>query len=366
MLAEFVTENRDAIITMAQSRVAARTHPVPTDAELKNGIPRFLDQLVDALQLAVVTDKVDHVELGTSAGKHGADLLALGLTIGQVVHDYGDVCQAVTQLITEHGVQLASHEFRTLNLCLDDAIAEAVTEYARQRERSAAASGTERLGILAHELLNALDAASLAFTSLQSGRVGIDGSTGKLLGRSLIRLRNLVDRSMVEVRIDAGIERREIISVAELLVELEIGAELYARTLGLQLEVTSVDRAVYIAGDRQIVVGAVSNLLQNALKFTHKPSRVSLTTSVTEDRVLFEVEDECGGLPEGKTDELFVPFEQRSADRSGVGLGLSIAVKAAKATGGEIRVRNLPGKGCVFTLDLPRYHGTEVALQGST
>ena len=346
--------NRDSIIRLAQSRVAARPHPKPTEAELKHGVPKFLDQLVEALRLAKVSDQIDHKQLGDSAGKHGIELQELGLTVGQVVHDYGDVCQAVTQLIADAGVQVPPEEFRTLNLCLDDAIAEAVTEYSHRRERSLAALGTERLGILAHELLNALDSASLSFTSLQSGRVGVDGSTGKLLGRSLIRLRNLIDRSMVEVRVDAGIERREVMSVSELLIELEIGAELYARTLGLHLDVAKVDRDVFIEGDRQVIVGAISNLLQNAFKFTHKPSHVSLTTLVTDDRIQFEIQDECGGLPPGKTEELFLPFEQRSENRSGVGLGLSISVKAAKANGGEVRVRNLPGTGCVFILDLPR------------
>jgi signal transduction histidine kinase len=70
--------------------------------------------------------------------------------------------------------------------------------------------------------------------------------------------------------------------------------------------------------------------------------------------VLFDVEDECGGLPPGSTDNLFRPFEQQGTDRTGVGLGLSISLKAARANGGDICVRDLPGRGCVFTLDLPR------------
>ncbi|MGA3124091.1 MAG: HAMP domain-containing sensor histidine kinase, partial [Polyangiaceae bacterium] len=96
------------------------------------------------------------------------------------------------------------------------------------------------------------------------------------------------------------------------------------------------------------------NLLQNAFKFTRDHGDVALTARATADRVLFEVGDECGGLPPGRTEDLFRPFEQRGSDRSGVGLGLAICFKAAKANGGEIRVRDLPGKGCVFTLDLPR------------
>jgi hypothetical protein len=116
----------------------------------------------------------------------------------------------------------------------------------------------------------------------------------------------------------------------------------------------SVDRSVTIEGDRQILAAALSNLLQNAFKFTRTHGSIFLRIRATEDRVLFEVEDECGGLPPGKSEELFRPFEQRGVDRSGVGLGLSICLKAAKANAGELHVRDVPGKGCVFTLDLPR------------
>ena len=51
---------------------------------------------------------------------------------------------------------------------------------------------------------------------------------------------------------------------------------------------------------------------------------------------------------------MFEPFTQRHADRSGLGLGLTIARRAVETIGGTLRVRNLPGVGCVFTVELPR------------
>jgi signal transduction histidine kinase len=354
LLHKFITSNRDAIIAHTRARVALRMNPKPTDVELTNGIPVFLDQLGDALRLAESSDVVDHAELGKSAGRHGHDLLRMGLTIGQVVHDYGDVCQTITVLAVEQKAPISTDEFRTLNLCLDDAIAEAVTEFARQHERAIAEQGTERLGVLAHEMRNLLNTAMLSFEVIKSGRVAVGGSTGVVHGRSLIGLRDLIDRSLADVRLDAGIEHLEPISVAQLLEEVELGAMLQAQVRGLHFVVTSVDRAVTVQGDLQILAAAISNLLQNAFKFTRTNGHVSLTTRATAGRVVFEIEDECGGLPPGKTDDLFRSFEQRSADRSGLGLGLAICLKAAKASGGEIRVRDLPGKGCVFTLDLPR------------
>jgi signal transduction histidine kinase len=354
MLDEFIVTNRDAIIARTRARVATRACPKPIEAELANGIPVFLDQLGTALVAARKSGAVDHEQLIQAAGRHGGDLLRMGLTVGQVVHDYGDLCQAITELAVETMAPISGAEFQTLNLCLDDAIAGAVSEFARLRERSLEAEGTERLGVLTHELRNLLHTAMLAFESIKSGRVAVGGSTGTVLGRSLTGLRELIDRALLDVRLDAGVKHFERISVADFIAEVEIGALMQAAERGVVFTLTSVEPAVTIEGDRQMLIGTVSNLLQNAFKFTRKGGNVSLTTRVTADRVMFEVEDECGGLPRGKIDELFHPFEQHSADRSGVGLGLSICLRAAKTNGGELRVRDIPGKGCVFTLDVAR------------
>ena len=106
--------------------------------------------------------------------------------------------------------------------------------------------------------------------------------------------------------------------------------------------------------DRQLVSGAITNLLQNALKFTRPHSLVSLVTRCTAERVTISVEDQCGGLPAGKAEELFQRFKQRSANRTGIGLGLRIARGAVEANRGELRVVDLAPRGCRFTIDLPR------------
>src|SRR5579883_473411 len=235
MLDDFVLANRETIIARARARVASRASPNPSEAELANGIPVFLDQLVDALRSAQSTTATQNEQIGESAGRHGHDLLRMGLSIAQVVHDYGDVCQVITELAVEQKVPMSGDEFRTLNLCLDDAIAGAVTEYARHRERAVAEQGIERLGMLAHEQRNLLNTAMLAFESIKSGRVAIGGSTGLMLSRSLMGLRDLIDRSLADVRLDAGIEHFERLSVAELVEDVEVGALLQARAFGMHL-----------------------------------------------------------------------------------------------------------------------------------
>jgi signal transduction histidine kinase len=172
--------------------------------------------------------------------------------------------------------------------------------------------------------------------------------------RSLTDLRDLIDRSLAEVRLEAGLGCLEPISVAEFIEAVEILHLAEAQTRGIHFTVAVVDRDVTVEGDREILAAVISNLLQNAFKVTRKASNVSLVIRATTDRVLFEVADDCGGLPPGRAEDLLRPFEQRGLDRTGLGLGLSICVKGAKANGGELYVRDIPGKGCVFTLDLPR------------
>ncbi len=357
MLDKFITANRATLIAMSRARVGTRRVPKPTDEELTNGIPMFLDQLCDALRQVLKDGKDSNTEqeaIGSSATRHGSDLLRMGLTVSQVVHDYGDVCHAITELAMELDAPIQGAEFKTLNLCLDIAIAKAVTEFTRLRERALVDESTERLGVLAHELRNQLGTAMLTFDSIRTGRVAVGGSTGVVHERSLLRLRDLIDYSLADVRLDAGSAQLERLSVAEFLEEVEVSVLLQAKLHDLHFSITTVDRAVFIDGDRQILSAALANLLQNAFKFTRKNGYVTLTTTATADRVLFEVADECGGLPPGKSEDLFKPFEQRSASRIGIGLGLFICLKAARANGGELRVRDIPGTGCVFTLDLPR------------
>ena len=123
-----------------------------------------------------------------------------------------------------------------------------------------------------------------------------------------------------------------------------------------------VEDGVAIEADRQVLAAVVGNLLQNAFKFTRPRTTVTLRVGASAERVLIEIQDECGGLPGGNVNELFRPFEQRSADRTGVGLGLAFSRWGVEANNGRIYARNLPDKGCVFTLDLPRLPVPAVAM----
>ena len=365
MLSEFLTAHRNAIIANSRAKVASRAAPRATPVELETGVPLFLDQLVATLRIQESTGAPPSAhQIGLSAAKHGNILQKIGFTAAQVIHDYGDVCQAITELAVELDAPITADEFRTLNRCLDEAMAEAVSEFGRQRELSMSDDETERLGFFAHELRNLLSNSMLAFEVLKGGSVGVGGSTGAVLARSLTRMRDLIDRSLAEVRLKAGIKRRERVVLTEFIEEVEVAATIEAKARGLELTVTPVPQAVWIEIDRQTLAAAIANLLQNAFKFTRPGGHVVVKTHAGADCVSIAIEDECGGLA-GRAEDLFALFEQRSRDRSGLGLGLAIARQSVAANGGEINARNIAGRGCIFTVDLPRLLSDAVGTSGA-
>ena len=353
MLYEFVETYRETIIAKTRIKVRSRAWPPASTSELENGLPMFLSQLADTLRLENTDTPFAPHAIGDSATRHGRDLLGLGFTVSQVVHDYGDICQAITELAVEQNAPITTEEFQILNRCLDTAIADAVTEHARITAESRSADELERMGRITHEIRNMLHTALLAFDVVKRGTVGVNGNTGAVLGRSLIALRDLVDSTLSDIRTAASHQRPEVVSVSALLNDIAAAAHLQAEYNGLQFSVEPIDPVLWVKVDQQLLASAVTNLLSNALKYTPRGGQVVMRARAKESRLMIEVEDSCGGIPEG-TGDLFQPFgERRAKDRTGLGLGLSIARRAVRAQGGDIEVRNTPGKGCTFVIEVP-------------
>lgn len=368
----FLLNNRDELIRRCQDKVALRPVRDATREQLLHGIPMFLDQLTRTLEAEDGGDAAGGLlisgasggegsalsEMGVSATVHGGELLGLGYTVDQVVHDYGDLCQAITDLAVERDAPFSVDHFRTLNRCLDNAIADAVTEFGVQRDvevaRRQAEEENERLGFLAHELRNHLHLAKLAFAALESGRLPVGGSTGAVLRRSLNSMEGLITHSLAAVR-DAALApmHPRIFSLAIFLADAGRVAQLYAADSGGALRIVEVEAQLAIEGNRELLLAALGNLLQNAFKFTRLGSEVTLHAHSSNESISIDVEDCCGGLPEGSVDTMFKPFRQGFDDKRGLGLGLSIARRSIEADRGRLTVQDLPGKGCVFTISLP-------------
>ena len=361
MLDRFVVVNREEIIRRCRVKVASRQAATRSEAEVAHGVPVFLDQLVEALRHPMVS----RPDIARSALQHGHELLLKGFTVSQVVHDYGDVCQAITELAVEMNASISTDDFRMLNRCLDDAIAGAVTEFGREQNQSTldgeTTRGNERAGFVAHEMRNLLNTALLAFEVLKTGNVGVGGSTGTVLHRSLLGARALTGRSLAEVRLAQGVQHQEQFLVGAFLDDLAPGAAMEGQARGVALRVLPVEDGLVVQADRQVLTAVLINLLQNAFKFTRPGTTVVLRADASIERVLIEVEDECGGLASGDFNELFRPFEQRGVDRTGLGLGLAFSRWGVEQNNGKVYARNLTGKGCVFTVDLPRVAVAAVA-----
>lgn len=371
MMYEFLTNNWDELARRCREKVAQRAGRSASSTQLQNGIPMFLDQLIQTLEIEQTpTPLASRVisgpaggattsEVGVLAAKHGKDLLEMGYSVDEVVHDYGDLCQAITDLAVERDAPFQIDEFRTLNRCLDNAIADAVNEFSYQKElvisEKVAVESKERMEAFADELRNILGTATLAFSAAKAGNLSLTGATGTILDRSLNSLLILIEKSLVDVRwvADHAIVLNSF-SLGNFVLELASMAQASAQAKGSVLVVGRVDPLLAVSGNRELLFSAVANLLQNAIKFTHPGTEVKLTAHATADKVQIDITDHCGGLPPGAEDTMFIPFSQANMDRNGLGLSLTIARQAVMSANGTLKVRNIPGVGCVFTVKLPR------------
>jgi len=359
MLHEFLLTERDKILALCSNKILTLAGSRNSSDEMEKGLPVFYDELIEVLRTdieesAFVNNNVIARVHRASAERRGKESLKLGYSISQVVHGYGALCQAITEYIEESSNQTVSpREFNRLNYCLDIAIAEAVTEFNRGQRENAEQDEVQRLGFLAHELRNALTGATLAYQLIMRGKVGTSGSTSQIVVNAHRRMREIIDRSLVEVRLrNEPTTQYQRYRVINLVREVEATASFEASEKSISVRV-EVAPELEILVDRHLIISALSNLVQNAIKFTVTGGIVWIRSRVVGGRVLLEIEDQCGGLPNGAAEELFQPFSQMGTDKSGLGIGLTISRRAVLLNNGILSVRDLPHLGCVFSIDLP-------------
>jgi signal transduction histidine kinase len=159
-----------------------------------------------------------------------------------------------------------------------------------------------------------------------------------------------MDRDGIEVtieRVDVG----EAIRQAEALVK----PRLYEAGLQYNSEVEPAEVAVLADAGRlqQILL----NLLTNAIKFTPRNGNITVTKSVSEGLVLIQIHDSGHGIAADQLQRIFVQVNRLQVESSqrGVGLGLAICRKLARAMGGDVSATSVLGQGSIFTLSLPHF-----------
>jgi signal transduction histidine kinase len=384
MLNEFLLTHQEEILAATEAKTIELAGTRQSSNQLKRGLPIFLNQLLGILNLhrpahrksqtdhaasmkgvdesdesamAIAAGQPEEAELARSAGVHGAELFRLGYTLSHVVHAYGAMCQAITELAARKNQVITAAEFHDLNQCLDVGIAGAVTEYQSIQTTEETSREVRHLGFLAHEMRNALTSANISFKMIKKGAVGIGGNTGQVLENSLKRIEELIDRSLTEVRLRVDPEVHvETGHLLQVLNQILVTAEVEAQARGQKIEV-KVDPTLVFEADQQAFHSALSNLIQNAIKYSRDNARIQVRGSVVGANFIVEVEDQCGGLLIDTAPDLFMPFVQDNENRKGLGLGLTIARRAIRLNHGTIEARNLPGQGCVFKITLPKGEG---------
>lgn len=352
-LFQFLMDNRDEVLAISEKKTIALAALRPVSEELKSGLPVFFDQLIVVLKKNSAKVSVhDEQDILDASGEHGKELLRLGYTLSHVVHSYGAICQGITELASARQAPVTALEFHNLNRCLDIAIAGAVTEFESVRSGQIQNREVESLGMMAHELRNALNRAVVSSEMIIKGIVGTGGSTAKVLAYSLGEMGRLIDRALSEVRLraDSG-THEEFFPISELISQLVVTAEVDASQRGLTLTL-DIEPNLNVNTDRHLMLSAIGNLVQNAMKFTKPKSNITVSARSENEKIVIDVRDQCGGIPAEKLTEMFKPFVQQGKDRSGLGLGLLISRKAIEKCKGTLNVANIPG-GCEFKISIP-------------
>lgn len=348
-LAELLVTRRAAIMQQWEQLVSGSLHPEALPhLYLVDHLPAFLEEVAEALR------ERERPESSRIAADHGGQRLVLGFSLDGVVREYGALREAIVAVAKAEAFTPLPEELDVLFHCVITGIAEAVSEYQRQRDAELQRHVNEHFAFIAHELRNPLGSALAAINMLErKGQLNTSERFAQVLSRGLSRMHELIDSTLRSAQIATGIHlQQEQVSLSSLLEDMELAGAATAEEREIKLSF-HVDEDVTISVDARLVRSALTNLLRNAIKFSHASGSVEVRARGGTERILIEVEDSCGGLPPGAALQAFAPFAQLSADRSGFGLGLAIAKQAADAHHGVIRVQDLPGKGCIFVLELP-------------
>lgn len=353
-LAELLEARSAEILARWKTEVSGSLHPeTMPHPQLVDHLPAFLAEIAQALRDRAGPDG------SRVAAEHGQQRLELGFSLDGVVREYGALREAILAVAKVQGVEVRESEYRVLFDCIITGIAAAVSEYQRQRDAELQRHMNEHFAFIAHELRNPLGSALAALSMLErKERLDMSERFAQVLRRGLTRMHELIDSTLRTAQLATALSlQREPIKLSALLEDMEMSAAASAEERQVKLELDLADD-VTLEVDQRLVRSALTNLVRNAVKFSHAGGLVTVRARANSEHVVIEVEDSCGGLPPGMVQQAFVPFAQLGTDRSGFGLGLAIAKQAADAHHGVIRVQDLPGKGCIFALELPLSAGS--------
>jgi len=348
VLHEFMVRHRDEILEMCRQRLRDEVVDTP---EIDRDVEIFFGEILQALRRHDGFTAAESPLPGPSetAARLGKEPQRAGLEPAKVPRIFNAIASGIGQVGQLHGLSINAEEYRVFNACIDSGVATSIETFWNDENQQRKQRIVERFGYLAHELRIAVGNAALAFKLLRAGDLDLNGRTAGVLANNLTRLETLVARTLGAVQLDSGIalEIRPL-RVSSLLRRLQASA-IPERAVSMTLE---VDETLHVNADEMLLVSALSNLLNNAIKFSRTGGHVTLSCRTDHRNVLIEVEDECGGLGE---DNPLLAFARDPSENflQKAGLGLNITRRAVEAMNGSLYVENCPGHGCLFGVAFP-------------
>ena len=353
-LAAFIQQRQLDLIErwMTALREAAAGAPLSRE-QLEDRLVAYLRRLTEALARPDSTSPLVLAETRKFAAEHGEQRLELGYDVAAVVRDYAALPDALQGLLRDRGFRPSADEVLQLTRFLVEGIATAAHAYSLEHDAKIRAAAAQHTGFLVHDLRQPLQSLKLRADLLERRRGAPSADDLRGIRSAVQNLSEQVDNALVRSRLDAlPAPDIDSVEVKPLLDLLASEANPIARVEGIDVSVEA-EPALVLQADVRMLRSALGNLIYNGIKFSKQGTVRVRARAAPNEHVVFEVEDTCGGLPEGETEKLFDPFVQLGQDRSGFGLGLALARRVADLHGGALRVHDLPGTGCVFVLELP-------------
>jgi len=218
-------------------------------------------------------------------------------------------------------------------------------------------SKTKFLAAVSHDLLQPLNAARLFTSALLERREPIaNENLVRNVSNSLEDVESLLGTLVDISKLDAGVIKADVapFALSELLENLAAEYTQVARSEGLQLHFIAC--SALVRSDIQLLARILRNLLSNAIRYTYS-GRVVLGCRRHEQSLSIQVWDSGMGIAENRLEEIFQEFKrgdvQRPDQDRGLGLGLAIVEKIAGILGHRIHVRSWPGRGSMFSVEVP-------------
>lgn len=353
-VADVIAARREQIVQRWADVLVGAIFPRALDREtVIDSLREFLDEMAARLRGEHAARRAG-ARPDNIAVVHAAQRFRLGADIGSLVREYAHLRAVLFELVEAETPAATPHELSELSRHLMEGLADAASQYTAELQTQLRTQAARHVAFLAHELRGQLGSVRVAFALLQRGDAAVGARATEKIERGITRLAQLIDDALVEARLAQDVELHpEDVAVEAFLRDIVDDVLVEAEAKGLAVHSRIDGTPPRLRADVKVLWSALSNLVRNAVKFSRPGGYVHVTAKESGSHVVLEVEDSCGGIDATRVAQLFDPFVQIGADRSGFGLGLALAKQAAQAHGGTVRVHDVPERGCVFAIDLP-------------